>query len=124
MYFLLVFKIHSLESIKDGFDCVIVSSIPVGAGLSSSAAIEVATYTLLEELLGSPSTKYIIVISGVLFLSTLYLFLKCSLTGKALACQKAEHVFAGCPCGIMDQFVCTFATSGFAYLLNCKYIYI
>nr|CAH0112930.1 unnamed protein product [Daphnia galeata] len=87
------------ESIKDGFDCVIVSSIPVGAGLSSSAAIEVATYTLLEELLGSPSTN---------------------LTGKALACQKAEHVFAGCPCGIMDQFVCTFATSGFAYLLNCK----
>ena len=59
MSFLLVFKIHSLESIKYGFDCVIVSSIPVGAGLSSSAAIEVATYTLLEELLGSPSTKYI-----------------------------------------------------------------
>ncbi|XP_046463941.1 galactokinase-like [Daphnia pulex] len=85
--------------IKTGFDCVIVSSIPVGAGLSSSAAIEVASYTLLEELLSSPST---------------------SLKEKALACQKAEHVFAGCPCGIMDQFVCTFATSGCAYLLNCK----
>ncbi len=49
------------------------------------------------------------------------IFLKYSLKEKALACQKAEHVFAGCPCGIMDQFVCTFATSGCAYLLNCKY---
>lgn len=103
---------------------MIVSSIPVGAGLSSSAAIEVASYTLLEELLSSPSTRYIIIVSDVLnneIIMVLYLFfLKYSLKEKALACQKAEHVFAGCPCGIMDQFVCTFATSGCAYLLNCK----
>ena len=46
------------ESTMSGFDCVIVSSVPVGAGLSSSAAVEVATYTLLESLLNSPSSKY------------------------------------------------------------------
>ena len=45
---------------------MIVSSIPVGAGLSSSAAIEVASYTLLEELLGSPSTRYSMIVSDVL----------------------------------------------------------
>ncbi|KZS17139.1 Galactokinase [Daphnia magna] len=86
-------------SVSKGFDCVIVSSIPVGAGLSSSAAIEVASYTLLEALFNSPSS---------------------SSKEKALACQKAEHVFAGCPCGIMDQFVCTYAVSGCALLLDCK----
>lgn len=44
-------------SVSKGFDCVIVSSIPVGAGLSSSAAIEVASYTLLEALFNSPSSR-------------------------------------------------------------------
>lgn len=58
---------------------MIVSSIPVGAGLSSSAAIEVASYTLLEELLSSPSTRYTIIVSDVLnnlkIIMVLYLFL-------------------------------------------------
>lgn len=87
------------ESTMSGFDCVIVSSVPVGAGLSSSAAVEVATYTLLESLLNSPSSN---------------------LKSKALACQKAEHEYANVPCGIMDQFVCTMAKAGCAFLLDCK----
>jgi len=82
-----------------GFDCVFVSSVPVGAGLSSSAAIEVATYTLLENLHEN-------------FLS--------DAKDKALACQKAEHEFANVPCGIMDQFICSMAQEGCALLIDCK----
>jgi len=82
-----------------GFDCVFVSSVPVGAGLSSSAAIEVATYTLLEHL-----NDNILIIEK----------------DKALACQKAEHEFAGVPCGVMDQFICSMAKEGCALLIDCK----
>ena len=39
-----------------GFDAVILSSVPVGAGLSSSAAVEVAMYTFLEEITNTPKT--------------------------------------------------------------------
>lgn len=40
-----------------GFDAVIVSTVPVGAGLSSSAALEVATYTFLEAISGHKSER-------------------------------------------------------------------
>src|ERR1041385_8403205 len=65
-----------------GFDAVIDSSVPFGGGLSSSAALEVAAATLLENMH------------------------RCKLEPieKALLCQRAEHQFAGVPCGIMDQF--------------------
>ena len=56
----------------------------MGGGVSSSAALEVAFHTFLEVLTGKSSTTP---------------------SAKALACQKAEHDFAGMPCGIMDQFV-------------------
>lgn len=85
--------------VQQGFDVVIVSSVPLGAGLSSSAALEVGFYTFLEQLLNNPAP---------------------SLKEKALACQNAEHVFAKCPCGIMDQFVCSHAIAGCALLLDCK----
>lgn len=82
-----------------GFDCALASSVPIGAGLSSSAAIEVGVYTLLEQLMESPSE---------------------SLKEKALACQKAEHTFAHVPCGIMDQFISSMGEEGHAMLLDCK----
>ncbi|CAG2068761.1 unnamed protein product, partial [Timema podura] len=41
-------------------------------------------------------------------------------TCKALACQKAEHEFAGMPCGIMDQFVSVLAKQGHALLIDCR----
>ncbi|CAD1468816.1 unnamed protein product, partial [Heterotrigona itama] len=81
------------------FNAVIVSSVPVGAGLSSSAALEVATYTFLEALTGIKSEKP---------------------EDKALACQRAEHDFAGVPCGIMDQFISVMGKEGYALLLDCR----
>ena len=39
---------------------------------------------------------------------------------KALACQKAEHDYAGMPCGIMDQFVSIFGQKANAVLIDCK----
>ena len=75
--------------------------MPLGGGLSSSAALEVAFYTLLEALTGTSVTDK---------------------KDKALACQKAEHDFAGVPCGIMDQFVSIFGQKSHAVLIDCKKI--
>lgn len=81
-----------------GFDAFIISSIPGGAGLSSSAALECATATLLEGLLDTVlDTKE-----------------------KALLCQHAEHTFAHVPCGIMDQFSSTFGKPDRLVFIDCK----
>ena len=80
-----------------GFDAFIVSSLPVGAGLSSSAALECAMATLLEGFTGtSLGTRE-----------------------KALLAQKAEHDFAGVPCGIMDQFASAFGKEDQLILIDC-----
>lgn len=81
-----------------GFDAWIVSSVPLGAGLSSSAALECAVATLLEGLLDT-------------VLDT---------REKALLCQKAEHDFAGVPCGIMDQFTSAFGQINRLVLIDCQ----
>src|SRR6266478_1957075 len=81
-----------------GFDAVIDSTVPFGGGLSSSAALEVATATLLEALHGPPLEP----------------------VEKALLCQKAEHEFAQVPCGIMDQFASVLAREDHALLLDCR----
>lgn len=81
-----------------GFDAFIVSSLPGGAGLSSSAALECAVATLLEALTGA----------------------KMSTREKALLAQKAEHDFAGVPCGIMDQFSSAFGKDGQLILIDCR----
>lgn len=83
-----------------GFDCAIVSSVPLGGGVSSSASLEVGTYTFLDQLTGAEN--------GV------------SKNEKALACQKAEHVFAGAPCGIMDQFISIMGEAKHALLIDCR----
>ncbi|XP_014238198.1 galactokinase-like isoform X1 [Trichogramma pretiosum] len=85
--------------LKNGFNAVIVSSVPVGAGLSSSAALEVATMTFLERVSGHTLEKP---------------------QDKALQCQKAEHEYANVPCGIMDQFVSVMGREGHALLLDCR----
>lgn len=82
-----------------GFDAVVITSVPLGGGLSSSASLEVATYTFLEALTGTPTA---------------------SLKEKALVCQKAEHDFANMPCGIMDQFISTMGKKGNALLIDCR----
>ncbi len=81
-----------------GFDAVIESSLPFGGGLASSAALEVATATLLEAMAG-PVLEPL---------------------EKALLCQQAEHDFAGVPCGIMDQFTSILAQEDHALLLDCR----
>jgi galactokinase len=81
-----------------GFDAVIESSLPYGGGLASSAALEVATATLLEAMTGQALDPI----------------------EKALLCQRAEHDFAGVPCGIMDQFTSILARENHALLLDCR----
>lgn len=80
-----------------GFDACVVSSVPNGAGLSSSAALECAFATLFEGLLDTVlDTKE-----------------------KALLAQKAEHDFADVPCGIMDQFASAFGRKDHLILIDC-----
>ncbi|XP_029456356.1 galactokinase isoform X2 [Rhinatrema bivittatum] len=81
-----------------GFNAVISSNVPLGGGLSSSASLEVATYTFLQQLCPDDG----------------------DLIAKALACQKAEHTFAGMPCGIMDQFISVMGKEGHALLIDCR----
>lgn len=86
------------SAVQFGADLLIRSDVPAGAGLSSSAALEVATALALGELAGAPPAG----------------------TELADLCRKAEHEFAGVPCGIMDQFVCVLGREGFAFLLDCR----
>ena len=86
----------------NSFDAVIASAVPLGGGLSSSASLEVAVYTFLESLEGS----------------TVH-----TLKDKALACQLAEHRYAGMPCGIMDQFISFMAKEGHALKLDCRLLF-
>jgi galactokinase len=81
-----------------GFDAMIHSTVPLGGGLSSSAALEVATATLLEAITGKTLDP----------------------VDKALLCQQAEHEFAGVPCGIMDQFISVMGRKDHLLLLDCR----
>jgi galactokinase len=81
-----------------GFNAVVESDVPVGGGLSSSAAIEVATATLAEAMTGASLDPI----------------------EKALLCQKAEHEYAGVPCGIMDQFASVMCRPDHLMLLDCR----
>jgi galactokinase len=80
------------------FDALIHSTVPLGGGLSSSAALEVSTATLLEAITGQ----------------------KLDPVEKALLCQKAEHEYAGMPCGIMDQFISVMGKQDHLLLLDCR----
>ena len=81
-----------------GLDVLLHSTVPLGSGLSSSAALEVATATLLEAVTGKTIDP----------------------VEKALLAQKAEHEFAGVPCGIMDQFISSLGCEGHLLLLDCR----
>lgn len=79
------------------FEAAIFSNLPTGAGLSSSAALETATALVIES------------VSGV----------SQDVVDRALLCQRAEHEFAGVPCGIMDQLAVGACREDRAMLLDC-----
>lgn len=81
-----------------GFYCAVGGDIPVGAGLSSSAAVECAVVFALNEMFGFGLDK---------------------LTMVQLA-QKAENEFVGVKCGIMDQFASMFGKQGHVIRLDCR----
>jgi galactokinase len=89
--------IWALE-IKNGLDLYVDGRVPLGAGLSSSAALECSVATALNHLfeLGRSSTEL------------------------AQLTQRAENQYVGVPCGIMDQSVSLMAKSGYALLLDCR----
>jgi len=80
-----------------GYDILIWGNVPNGAGLSSSAALEVVTAFALNDQLGTNFNR----------------------TDIALIGQKAEHEFALVNCGIMDQFVSANGAKDHAVHLNC-----
>ncbi len=81
-----------------GFDAVIHSALPLGGGLSSSAALECAVATAFEALGGW----------------------RLDPKRKALLCQRAENEFVGVPCGILDQYTSCAGQAGCALLLDCR----
>ncbi len=81
-----------------GFVCVFSGDIPIGAGLSSSAAITCGLAFALNELFA----------------------LNISAKDLAFIAQKAEHNFAGVNCGIMDQFINLFAEKDKVLKLDCR----
>lgn len=91
---------HFPGPIRSGFNAVVVSSVPVGAGLSSSAALEVAMFNFLRMLLHPEELS--------------------DAHRAPLCCQKAEHEFAGVPCGIMDQMAAYWCKPSHALLLDCR----
>jgi galactokinase len=81
-----------------GADLMILSDVPVGAGLSSSAALEVSTGLALAEISEQEIDR----------------------VRLALAGQQAEHTYVGTMCGIMDQFVASLGQAGHALLIDCR----
>ena len=81
-----------------GADVVLLSDVPSGAGLSSSAALEVSFGLALATLSGAEVDRVTLALAG----------------------QEAEHTYVGAMVGIMDQFVAARATAGHALLIDCR----
>ena len=84
--------------IDNGFSLTIAGNVPLGAGLSSSASVEVAT---AFAVLGATSYDL-------------------PLTQIALLCQRAENAFVGANVGIMDQFVACCGRQDHAVMIDCR----
>ena len=84
--------------IDTGLDILVDGQVPLGAGLSSSAALECAVATAINKFFN----------------------LGLTLPELARAAQRAENIYVGMPCGIMDQSVSLMATEGNALLLDTR----
>jgi L-arabinokinase len=84
--------------LRSGLRIVVCSTVPEGKGVSSSAAVEVATMHAAAQALG------------------------CAVTGRELAllCQRAENTVAGAPCGVMDQMTSVFGEPDALLALLCQ----
>ena len=82
----------------EGFDTVFAGDVPLGAGLSSSAALESTFAFALNEIFGNGIDKFELAKIG----------------------QSTEHNYCGVKCGIMDQFASCFGKAGCLIRLNCK----
>ncbi len=87
---------HGLE--VWGMDFVVGGDVPIGAGLSSSAAFEIAIARALFDLASTPWDPPL----------------------AARLAQRAENEFVGVPCGIMDQMASALSEPGCAMLLDCR----
>lgn len=81
-----------------GADLVISGNVPQGAGLSSSASLEVAVGTVFQQLYHLPLDGAQIALNG----------------------QEAENQFVGCNCGIMDQLISALGKKDSALLIDCR----
>ena len=84
--------------VENGFEGVVFGDVPLGAGLSSSAALEVATVVTLQHLFDFELDP----------------------AEAATLCQQVEHRYVGVQCGIMDQFAARLGRKNHALLLDCR----
>ena len=84
--------------LPEGVNIAISGNVPQGAGLSSSAALEVGVAKALQALFDWPLNE----------------------TELALIAQRAENAFVGCQCGIMDQLASARGVAGHALLIDCR----
>lgn len=87
-----------LQKPVGGFDCVFAGDIPIGSGMSSSAAAEGGLAFAVNDLFDCGLQRM----------------------EMALLCQRAEHNYPGVQCGIMDQFANMMGRTGQAMLLDCR----
>ena len=91
-------EIQKIGKKFEGFDCIIRSSLPIGAGISSSAALECGFASGINDLFGLGLEKIEIVRLS----------------------QAAENNFVGSNCGIMDQYASVMSKKGHLILLDCR----
>jgi galactokinase len=92
------FALTESGDVLAGFDGVLTSDLPAGAGLSSSAALELAAaraFATVSKISWDPAAM-------------------------ALACQRAENDWVGMNCGIMDQLICAVGEPDHAMLIDCR----
>jgi galactokinase len=95
----MVSELVTLGLTTSGADLAIIGNVPQGAGLSSSASLEVAVGQSFKSMYGWEKLTHV---------------------ELALAAQRAENDFVGCKCGVMDQFISALAIEGHAGMIDCR----